>query len=107
MPQRAPLEPVPEPEPEPETQAAPEAPQIDDASLLMAIHSRFSTMSKPEQAQAVQALLSMVDPDVLEQLGEEGDQDGSPDESDLYSHGSADSVGVIDAGTGGQPQAPR
>jgi len=62
--------PMPAPAPTP----APTPQNMDDAALIMAVAARFQKMNTDEQTEAVQALLQMVDPAVLDRLGEDTEE---------------------------------
>lgn len=61
-------------QPTPAPTPAPTPQNMDDAALIMAVAARFQKMNTDEQTEAVQALLQMVDPAVLERLGEDTEE---------------------------------
>jgi len=73
---------------------------MDDAALMIALSQKFQKMSPEEQSQAVEAMMSMVPPEVLEQIGQEEDTQDDESENDLSR--TIDIVGDGNANTGGQ-----
>lgn len=75
------------------------APTMDDVQLIMSIHQRMETMDPGEQKAAIEAVMGMASPGVLDTVGTDDDPNGSPSKIVIDIEGAA-GPGEDESGSG-------